>query len=284
MNINDQPPRKRVAIVIGSGGVKCAAALGLWDILQREGIPIDLTVGASGGSMYAAAIALGYDAETTSKLTVNLWTADLMEGYTTNLRAALSGEARFTERSGLINAEAVFERVHKAFGDVTFADTRTPLRIVSTDLYSGESVVHEQGRIVDAIRASIAIPLIFPPVADGDRWLVDGAVANPLPVDVAIKHGIDVIIAMGFELPMRKRMRSYTSVASHFNSLYMNNILKSSFAFYNLAHHAEVIAMLPEFEKSIGAFDTHLFAYAIECGAHAAEQQLPYLRRLLSTT
>jgi len=93
--------------------------------------------------------------------------------------------------------------------------------------------------------------MIFPPVEDGHRLLVDGAVSNPLPIDVPIKAGIDVIIAMGFELPVRKRMRSYSSVAAHFNSLNMNNILKSSFAFYNLAHHAEVIAILPEFDPSI---------------------------------
>ena len=86
---------------------------------------------------------------------------------------------------------------------------------------------------------------------------------------------------MGFELPTRGPMRSYTSVTAHFNSLYMNNVLMSSFAFYNLAHHAEVNLVLPEFEKPIGAFDSALIPYAIDQGALAAERQIPYLRRLL---
>ena len=102
---------KRVAIVIGSGGAKCAAALGLWKTLQDAGIEACMAVGASGGSLYAAVIALGYDVEHAKQLTHDLWRSDLMEGYTNNLRAAMSGETRFTERSGLIKDEPLMERL-----------------------------------------------------------------------------------------------------------------------------------------------------------------------------
>src|SRR5512143_1470014 len=95
--------RKCVAVVIGSGGAKCAAALGLWKTLQQAGIGISMTVGSSGGSLYAAAIALGYDIQVAEAMTLDFWTNDLMDGYTSHLRAALSGEVRFTEFSGLIN-------------------------------------------------------------------------------------------------------------------------------------------------------------------------------------
>lgn len=274
--------QKRVALVIGSGGIKCAAALGLLKVFQREGIQISMAVGSSGGSIYAAAVALGDDADAAEQKTVNLWTSDLAEGYTSKLRAALSGESRFTERSGLADDAAMYARLQGAFGDRAFADTRIPLHVVASDVYTGETVVLTQGKIVDAVRASIAIPLVWPPWEIDGRLLVDGAVSDPLPVDVAIKAGADIIVAMGFELPTRTRMRSYTAVTAHFNSLYMNNILRSSFAFHNLAHHAEVIHLLPEFEKPIGAFDAHLIPYAIERGLIAAEAQLPYIRRLLS--
>lgn len=274
---------KKVALVIGSGGMKCAAALGLWKVFQREGISVSMAVGASGGSMYAAAIALGDDWATATRKTVNLWTSDLMDGYTSNLRAALSGETRFTERSGLIDGDAIVQRLRSAFGDQTFAEARIPLYIVSTDLYSGEAVVHSSGSIVDAIRASISIPMIFPPWPIGDRLLVDGAVSDPLPVDVAIKEGADVIVAMGFELPTRARMRSYAAVTAHFNSLYMNNILKSAFAFHNLAHHAEVVTILPELDRPISSFDADQVPFVIEQGERATQEQLPYLRRLLTS-
>jgi NTE family protein len=273
--------QKSVALVIGSGGVKCAAALGLWKTLQQAGIGVSMAVGASGGSLYAAVIALGYDLQTAERMTVDFWTSDLMEGYTSNLRAALSGETHFTEFSGLINDQLVYERLESVFGEHTFAETQCPLFIVSTDLYSGEKVVHSTGRILDAVRASIAIPMIFPPWQVEGRWLVDGAVSDPLPIDVTIREGGEPIVAMGFELPVHSRMRSYAAVTGHFNSLYMNNILKASFAFHNLAAHSEVVAIIPEFEGEIWSFEGKMIPYVIEVGARAAERQLPYIQRLL---
>ena len=192
--------RQGVAIVVGSGGIKCAASLGLWQVLQREDIEISMAIGSSGGSIYAAMMALGYDAATAEAKTIDLWTPDLMSGYTSQLRAVQSGASRFTERSGLADGERLIRRLHEAFEDRTFADARFPLYIVSTDLYSGEPVVHDTGRVVDAIRASIAIPQLFPPQELGERLLVDGAVSNPLPVDVAIKEGGEIVLAMGFEV------------------------------------------------------------------------------------
>lgn len=268
--------------MIGSGGAKCAAALGLWQVLQEEGIQVTMSVGSSGGSLYAAAISLGFDRHTTEQLTLSLWTRDLMDGYATNLRRAMTGETRFTESSGLIDDEPLMQRLRQAFGSTSFADARMPLYIVSTDFYSGESVVMHSGLILDAVRASIAIPMIIPPWQVGEQLLVDGAASDPLPVDVAIREGAQVILAMGFELPVRKRMRSYTAVASHLNSLYMNNILKSTFAFHNLAHHAEVVLLLPELDPAIGAFSAEEIPAVIAEGARTARQQLPYLRRLLS--
>ena len=154
---------KSIALVIGAGGVKCAAAIGLWQLLQEEEIPVSLAVGSSGGSMYAACIALGYDAVTIQEMTLSFWTNDLMTGYASNLKAALSGNVRFTERSGLVDDAAALSRLQDSFGETTFADAKTALRIVSTDFLSGERVIHQDGRLLDAIRASIAVPTIFPP-------------------------------------------------------------------------------------------------------------------------
>jgi NTE family protein len=168
--------QKRVALVIGSGGLKCAAALGLWQVFQREGIELSMVVGSSGGSIYAALIALGEDPLRAAAATAEFWTSDLMAGYTSNLRAALTGQTRFTEHSGLIDEQRVYDRLGRVFGDRAFADCQLPLFLVSTDLYSGESVIHTSGRILNAVLASIAIPLIFPPWQDEERLLVDGAV------------------------------------------------------------------------------------------------------------
>jgi NTE family protein len=255
--------------------------LGLSKALRREGLTPGMAVGCSGGSIYAANIALGIDPDEAQRLTLNLFTSDVFEGYTSNLKSALTGETRFNVMSSLIDDRIMYERLNSVFGEKTFEDTVFPLYIVATDLYTGERVVISSGRILDAIRASIAIPMIFSPWRIGDQLLVDGAVCDPLPIDVAIQQGSDVIASVGFEMPTRKRMNSYTAVTTHFNSLYMNNILKATFAFYNAVHHAEIIPILPDFEKPVGTFDTGQIPYIIEKGEKAAEEHLPYIKQLL---
>lgn len=276
--------KKRLSIVIGSGSILCAASLGLMKALKREGIQPQMAVGCSGGSLYAALIALGHDPDEIQNLTVDLYKNDIVEGYAGNLKSAMSGVMRFTEISGLVDDTLMLERLRTIFGERTFADTKIPLYIVAADFYTGEEVILSSGRLVDAARASSAIPIVFAPWKVGDQLLVDGAVCNPLPVDVAIKEGSDIILAVGFELPIRRRLNSYTAVTNHFNSLYMNNILRSTFAFYNAVHHAEIIPILPAFEKQIGGFDHHQLPYIIEQGEKAAEEQIPYLVKLLSET
>ncbi len=272
----------RLSVVIGSGGVLCAAALGLSKALRREGLQPSMAVGCSGGSIYAATIALGFEPQEAEQQTLHLFTNDVFEGYASSLKSALSGETRFTETSSLIDDTVMLERLTAVFGDQTFDDTVLPLFIVATELYSGERVVLSAGRIVDAIRASIAIPMIFSPWKVGSQLLVDGAVCDPLPLDVAIQQGSDIIAAVGFEMPTRKRMNSYTAVTTHFNNIYMNNILKSNFAFYNAVHHAEIIPILPEFDKVVGTFDTAQIPYIIAQGEKAAEQHIPYIKQLMA--
>ncbi len=276
--------KNRLSIVIGSGGVLCAASLGLSKALRRESLAPGMAVGCSGGSIYAAMIALGMDPDEAQQLTLNLFTSDVFEGYTSNLRSALTGETRFNETSSLIDDRIMYERLNRVFEEKTFDDTVFPLYIVATDLYTGERVVITSGKILDAIRASIAIPMIFSPWKIGGQLLVDGAVCDPLPIDVAIQQGSDVIAAIGFEMPTRKRMNSYTAVTTHFNSLYMNNILKSTFAFYNAVHHAEIIPILPSFEKPVGTFETQQIPYIIAQGEKAAEEHIPYIKQLLSAS
>ncbi len=260
----------------------CAAALGLRQVLKEHAIEISMIVGCSAGSIYAGVLAMGDRVQDGEQRSKEFWTSELMAGYTSNLRAVMRGEARFTEHSGLVDDVVAMDRIKRVFGDTTFDELDVPLKVVTTDLYSGNTVVLSDGKLIEAVRASIAIPMIFSPWEVDGQLLVDGAVSNPLPVDVAIKQGADIILAMGFELQTRKRMRSYSSVTAHFNTIYMNNILKSSFAFYNLAHHAEVIPIIPTFNQDIGTFIGDDVDQIIEEGARATRLHIDYLKRLIA--
>ena len=277
------PNHKRVAIVIGSGSVKCAAALGLLNVLKREGIDVDLVVGCSAGSIYATLIAAGYDGEVGADMTKRLWTRDLtsQKDRMAMLRVMFPRLFKFTAEFGMRKDEPALRRLRDVFGEMQFSDAKIPLYITATDFETGDQVVMHKGSVVDAIRASIAIPYIFKPWKVDGRLLIDGFMSDPLPVNVAIREGASVIIAIGFESPMQTRINSVGRFSFQLSSIMTNNLLKSRYAFHNLTHHSEVIPIVPQFEQRVGLFDTAKIPYVIQVGEAAAEAQLPYLRRLM---
>lgn len=273
-----------VALVIGSGGIKCAAAIGLHRCLLHEDIPINLLVGCSGGAIYAAAIALGHDPATVAAMTSRLWTREVTAAPDRRalLRMAFPRLLGFTERFGLKRDTLINARIADAFGDATFADCRIPLHITATDFRTGEQVIITDGRIADAVRASIAIPFAFAPWEVNGRLCVDGFLSDPLPVGVAIREGAHVIVAMGFESPNQERITTGGRFAFQLSTIMTNNLLKASFAFHGLAHHGEVIPVIPQFSQRIRLFDTTKVPLLIDEGEAAMREQLPYLRRLLA--
>lgn len=275
---------KRVAVVIGSGSVKCAASLGLQNVLTRAGIEIDMFVGCSAGSMYSALLAAGHDAQSGTEITKRLWTREITSQRSTIslLRAMFPRMFGFTEEWGMRDDKLVMQRLREAYGDLRFEETKTPLYITATDFSNGEQVVFSSGPVVEAIRASIAIPYIFKPYKIGGRTLIDGFMSDPLPVNVAIREGANVIVAMGFESPYQSKISSAGRFSFQLSSIMTNNLLKSRFAFHNLAHHAEVILIVPEFRERVRLFDTDKIPYIIGEGERAAEQQLPYIQQLLA--
>ena len=255
----------------------------MWKVLEREGIEIDMLVGCSGGSIYAGVMALGHDVETCERLTMELWTPEITRrrDHRSILSAIFPRLVGFEGHFGLVHGDPVMRALEPPFGAKTFDETSVPLHIVATDLSNGERVILDRGRIRDAVRASIAIPYVWKPWRIDDRWLLDGCLSDPLPVDVAIREGADVILAMGFDSPYPRRIRSATRYAFQINSIYTNNLLRANYSFHNLAHHAEIITILPDFDRRVGLFDTELIPYVIEEGQRATEAQLDYLHRIL---
>lgn len=280
MPTKDKP---RIALVIGSGSVKCAAALGLMKVFERENIELDMVVGCSGGSIYASLIALGWSVEQATDATLKMWTQDVTTKRSTRaiLQLILPFIFKFDETFGLIDDSLINRRFREGYAGATFADTKIPLYVTATDLYNGEQIVISKGSIAEAVRASISIPFIFPPHKLNNRYLIDGFQSDPLPIGVAIKEGADIIIAMGFESPYQEGITSLMRYNFQISSVTSNNLLKTNYAFHNLAHHSEIIPILPEFKHKIKLFDTDKLPYVIEEGERAAERQLPFIKGLL---
>jgi len=272
--------------VIGWGSVKCAAALGLLRVLKREGIGIDMVIASGGGSIFGALFALGYDVEEIVSMNERLWTHEVTEK--TNrlaiLQLILPKIFKVGEYFNLRDDQLMNERLFEALGTHSFSDTKVPLFISATNYKTGKQVVISQGSIYQAVRATIALPLVFPPTQVGQHLLADGYLSEPLPIGVAIQEGADIILAMGFGSISKEAHKSFSDYLLHLSGILSNNLLQASLSFYNLAHHSEVFPIFPQFEDDIHMFDTHRVPEIIQIGELEGEKLLPRLKHILESS
>lgn len=276
--------KPRLALVIGGGGIKCATGLGVWQALTNAGIDIDMVVGCSAGSIFSSFIGVGFSVEEGIDIFNNLWTKDLFGRY--KIRALMQivfpKLFGFNNDFGIMDESKIFHHLAMTFKDMTFEETKVPLYIVATDYQTGQSVTISKGKILHAIRASLAIPGIFSPYEIDGKLLFDGAVADPMPIDVAIREGADIILGIGFQTHLHEEPKSPAGYIGKVFTDMTNNLLVSKFAFHNLAHHSEIIPMVPEFEEEIHLYDTEKIPFIISEGKKLAEGEIDYLKKLLA--
>lgn len=276
--------RPRIAFVIGSGGLKCAAAFGAMRVLQREGIALDMVVACSGGAvcgMWAAEG--GGDADAAARRFEDISREFFGRvSYRGLLGMLLPKIFRFRGPLGILDDTALNRGLRDYVGDRCFEDLKLPLYLVATDFSTGEKQVLSSGSLFDAIRATIAVPLVFPSWPVAGRQLVDGAACDPLPIDIAVREGADIIIAMGFEESLQADARSGMGLFLRLKTIVVNQLYRSQYAFYSLSHHAEVVPIIPEIGFPVGFGDVHRIPELVELGARSTEREVAYLRRLLS--
>lgn len=276
-------PAPRFAIVLGSGGVRSIAALGMVEVLQREGLCPDLIVGCSAGAMFGALIAAGHSADEAVRVATRLWSADVTRKRRWRAVPQMLWPqlTRFDADFALRDDSPVMQRLEQAFGDVQIEDLRIAMRVTTTDAASGERVVLHQGALVQALRASIALPFMFAPVQIEGRRLIDGFVSDPLPVSAA--GDAQAVLALGFESPMPRRIDGPTRLLAQVTSALTNNLMQA-----RLAHAGEgglrLLSIVPRLELRVGLFDTQAMPYLVDAGRRATQAQLPAIRALLHRT
>lgn len=226
-------PRPKVGVVLGGGGAKGAAHIGVLKYIDEMGIPVDYVAGTSMGSIMAGLYALGYSPDEMAELIAGMnWSeyignkidrtvmsAEVRKRRSTtvlnvpfslksltqkNSNASFMNElpSAYVNNSSLVN---LFNDLCVGYqGETNFNDLPIPFACVATDLVSGEEVVIRSGSVPTAIRASMAIPGVFSPVVIDDKVLVDGGLVNNFPVDVLREMGADIII--GVEVTRNKKV------------------------------------------------------------------------------
>jgi len=198
-----------VGLALGTGGARGLAHIGVIRVLEREGIAIDVVAGSSMGSLIAAAWAVGKSADEMEEIAKQI----------RNKRAFLKLLDPAFPGAGVFRGIKVYKFLHSIVNGLTFADTLIPLKIIGSDLNTLEEVVFEEGKLIDAIRASISIPGIFRPVISNGHTLIDGGITDPVPVQVLARAGVSKIIAVNTipntdEMKERERYRHEWTRAS----------------------------------------------------------------------
>jgi NTE family protein len=177
--------RPKVGLALGGGYARGLAHIGVLEVLEREGIPIDIVAGTSMGALVGALYTREKDAAMIKRQATQLDWVSL---------AALIDPA--VPKSGLITGKRITKLLRRFMGDVNFEELDIPLACVATDIISGEEIVIKEGSVLEAVRASISIPVIFTVVKKDGRFLVDGGLVNNVPVSVARQMGADYVIAV----------------------------------------------------------------------------------------
>ncbi|MGG2397056.1 patatin-like phospholipase family protein [Pseudomonas sp. SH1-B] len=191
---------KKVALVLGSGGARGYAHIGVIEELQARGYEIGCIAGCSMGAVVGGIFAAGKLRE------YREWTESL--DYLDVLRLL---DVSF--RLGAIRGERVFGRIQEIVGEVDIENLDIPFTAVATDLTNQQEIWFQEGCLHQAMRASAAIPSLFTPVVQGKRMLVDGGLLNPLPIVPVVSSHCDLIIAVNlnatnqvqYQLPVIER-------------------------------------------------------------------------------
>ncbi len=175
-----------VGLVLGSGAALGLAHIGVLKVLEREKIPIDLVAGSSIGALIGGLWAAGYGSPQLEEIAAQFRTKRSL------IQLLDLGIPKF----GILGGHQVTRLLRRYLGNKTFRDVKVPIKIVACDYGRRQLVVLEEGPLVQAIRASVSIPAIFEPVKINGRWLTDGGVLDPVPVDVLTGMGVHKLIAV----------------------------------------------------------------------------------------
>ena len=220
----DAEPRPRIGLVLGGGGARGAAHIGVLKELERLRIPVDAIAGTSMGAIVGGLYATGVNAEDLEELVSSLdWNAALSD---TAAREHLSFRRKQDDREFPINFELglrgtdlllpkgviqgqeldlLLRKLTMHASHITdFDELPIPFRAIASDIVAGEVVILDSGDLTMAIRASMSVPGVFAPARVDGRLLVDGGLIGNLPIDVMKEMGVDIIIAVDVEFPLYK--------------------------------------------------------------------------------
>lgn len=177
-----------IGLALGSGAFRGLAHIGIIMALIENDIYVDCVAGSSIGAVIGALYCNGINFELLAKIFDYINIKDLID--------------LTMHRQGLIKGKKIEEYLRLLLQNKNIEDLKVPLKVVTTDIISGQKVIFEKGNLVETIRASISIPGIFIPVVIGNKMLVDGGIVERIPSNTLRESGVDIVIGVdvGYKL------------------------------------------------------------------------------------
>jgi NTE family protein len=254
------------------------AHIGVLNVLEKEGIPIDMIAGTSAGAVVGSLYARSRDAGLVKQKVTDLTGRQI----TRLIDPALP-------RTGFIKGEK-FNDLLASFlgGNIKFSDLLIPFACTATDIDTGEAVVFDRGSVIEAVRASISIPGIFTVIKKAGRYLVDGRLANPVPVDLVRRMGADIVIASnvipGVVDRAQQSTEESTKGAREPNIIYilLQSIHIGTYSLVKFSLEQADVVIEPDVAH-IGAADFRNARECIKLGELAAQKAIPEIRSRLGS-
>lgn len=266
---------KKVGIALSGGSARGLAHIGVLEVLEKEGIPVHMLAGTSAGALVGALYAREMDASLIKRQTLSLDWIRL---------TALVDLA--PSRSGFISGKKL-TRLLSTFlgGDIKFDELKIPFVCVAADILTGEEVVLKEGSVLEAVRASISIPVIFKAVRWHDRFLVDGELVNPVPVDLVKEMGADFVIAVNVipeiaEITRHAKKQPKTQKEPGIFTVIANSFYMRSHVLAEICSAGADAVIKPRLAH-IGPFDLLHAEEVIRLGGQAAMESMAEIKRKL---
>jgi NTE family protein len=207
----------KLGLALGGGGARGLSHIGVLKVLERENIPVDMIVGSSIGALVGAAYATNPDAGALKQRVLEVlgsesasakglkslgrmqWDDSIKTDWFNRIYRIAQKEvflSMTTFRNAILSMEDMRHTVETFVADINIERTTIPFTALAVDLYNGKQIVLNRGKLIEAVMASCAVPGFMPPIPWNGSLLVDGGVANPLPVDLAREIGADVVVAV----------------------------------------------------------------------------------------
>ncbi len=264
-----------VALALGGGGVRGFAHLGFLRVLEEEGVPVRGLAGTSAGALASCVYAFGLPLRPEPVLEALESLGQLLSrgGMLSRWRWILS----ISRRPALVDDDDFVSGIAGLLGERRLEESRVPVAVVTADLRSGDVVVLREGPAARAVAASCAIPGVFPPFEQDGRLLVDGAVADKVPVSAArsVGGGGPVIgVDVSNPVPPSVAPRNGVEAAIMAGDASRRRLTQISL------QEADLAVRLP-LERQVERFEMQEAERLYRLGMEVGEEQLPEIKRLL---